>query len=67
MDLWLHAEVRMRRDDALRTARRRRLARLAHSGRSTSIRACAADTVEVLSDALAALARNLRAQKSIGD
>jgi hypothetical protein len=67
MDLWLRAEVRTRRHDALRFAHRRRLARLAESGRSTSIRVRVADTADILSDALAALARSLRAKERLGD
>ena len=67
MDLWLHAEVRARREDALRSAQRRRLAQLADSGRSRNIRASVADAADVLSDALAGLARILRAQRTIGD
>ena len=67
MDLWLHTEVRTRREDALRSVHRRRLAKLAESGRSTSIRARIADAADVLSVALAGLARSLRAQRTIGD
>jgi hypothetical protein len=67
MDLWLRTEVRTRRDDALRSAHRRRLARLAESGRSRSVRARVADTADVLSGALAAVARSLRAKETFGD
>ncbi len=66
MDLWLQTEVRMRRDDAFRVAHRKRLARLAESGRSRSIRRRIADGADVLSNVLAALARSLRAD-TIGD
>jgi hypothetical protein len=64
MDLWLKTEVRTRREDVLRSAHRRRLARLAASGRSTSIRVRVADTMDALSGAFAALARSLRADGS---
>lgn len=60
MDLWLHSETRVRRDDALENARCRRLSRLAASGRSKSIRMHIAGAVEALSDVLAALADGLR-------
>jgi hypothetical protein len=58
MELWLEAEIRIRRNDALENARRSRLARLAASGRSTKVRI--ADGAQVVSDAFAALARSLR-------
>jgi hypothetical protein len=67
MDLWLRTEVRARRDDALRTVHRRRLARRAEPGRRASFRTRVADTVDVVSGALAALARSLRVQKTAGD
>ena len=38
MDLWLDAEVRMRRDELYAVARLARLIRLAESGRSTGLR-----------------------------
>jgi hypothetical protein len=60
MELWLAAEIRIRRDEALENARRSRLVRLAQSGRSPRIRVRIADGAQVLSDALAALARSLR-------
>jgi hypothetical protein len=60
MELWLEAEIRIRRDDALENARRSRLARLAASGRSTRVRIRIADGAQAMSDALAALARSLR-------
>lgn len=66
MDLWLQTEVRMRRDDALRVAHRKRLVRLAESGRSRSIRRRLADGADILSNVLAALARTLRAD-AVGD
>jgi hypothetical protein len=60
MELWLEAEIRIRRDDALENARRSRLVRLAASGRSTRARMRIADGAQAMSDALAALARSLR-------
>jgi hypothetical protein len=60
MELWLDAEIRIRRADAMENIRRDRLARLAASGRSTGARNRIADGAQALSDALAALARNLR-------
>ena len=60
MDYWLQSEIRTRRDDASENARRSRLARLAASGRSTSVRARIAAGAQAISDALAALARSLR-------
>jgi hypothetical protein len=60
MELWLEAEIRIRRDDALENARRRRLVRLAASERSTRVRIRIADGAQAMSDALAALARSLR-------
>ncbi len=60
MELWLDAEIRIRRDDALENARRSRLARLAASGRSPRIRIRIAAGAQAMSDALAALARSLR-------
>lgn len=60
MELWLEAEIRIRRADALKGARRGRLARLAASERSTRARNRIADGVQTMSDALAALARSLR-------
>jgi hypothetical protein len=64
MELWLEAEIRIRRDDALENARRSRLARLAASGRSTRVRIRIADGAQAMSDALAALARGLRSGES---
>jgi|HubBroStandDraft_6_1064221.scaffolds.fasta_scaffold00057_81 hypothetical protein len=60
MDFWLQTEIRNRRDDALESARRSRLSRLAASGRSTRFRIRIADGAQAISDALAALARSLR-------
>jgi hypothetical protein len=59
MDLWLPAEIRMRRDEALENARNRRLARLAANGRSPRMRIRFAAGAQAMSDALAALARSL--------
>jgi len=60
LDRWHEAEIRIRRDDALDNARRRRLARLAASGRSTRARNRIANGAQAMSDALALLARSLR-------
>ena len=60
MELWLAAEIRIRRDEALENARRSRLLRLAASGRSSRVRIRIADGAQAISDALAALARSLR-------
>ena len=60
MELWLDAEIRIRRDDALEHARRQGLARLRETGRSTWVRIRIADGAQAASDALAALARSLR-------
>ncbi|MFY9663985.1 MAG: hypothetical protein WAL67_03530 [Candidatus Cybelea sp.] len=60
MELWLMAEIRIRRDEALENARRSRLLRLAASGRSSRVRIRIADGAQAISDALAALARSLR-------
>src|SRR5579863_1840491 len=62
MDLWFETEIRMRRDDAFKSAERSRLIRLAESGRSTSVRTRIADGAQAMSDALAALAQTLREQ-----
>lgn len=56
--LMLH-ETRVRRDEALASARSRRLARLASRGRSSSFRHGAARAAQTLSNALGALARSL--------
>ncbi len=63
MDYWFETEIRMRRDDAVETANRSRQIRLAESGRSTSVRTRIADGAQAMSDALATLARTLRAGK----
>jgi hypothetical protein len=62
MDLWFETEIRMRRDDAFKSAQRSRLLRLAESGRSTSVRARIANSAQAMSDALATVARTLRAE-----
>ena len=61
MDYWFQTESRMRREDAVETARRGRQIRLAEGGRSTSVRTRIANGAQAMSDALAVLARNLRA------
>ena len=58
MGFWLENEIRIRRDDALEDAGRRRLARLAASGRSA--RARIADGAQAISNVFAALAHTLR-------
>jgi hypothetical protein len=65
MDYWLETESRMRRDDAVETANRSRLIRLAESGRSTSVRTRIANGAQAMSDLLATLARSLRADKAV--
>jgi hypothetical protein len=60
MDLWLEAEIRMRRDDAFAAAGNRRTIRMVESGRSRSIRGRIADGAQTLSDAFASVARTLR-------
>lgn len=60
MELWLEAEIRIRRDDALSYARWRRSERLARSGQSATARARLANGAQAMSDALAALAHSLR-------
>ena len=60
MDLWLEAEIRVRRGDILENARRSRLSGLVESGRSTGLRIRVADSAQAMSDSLAALARSLR-------
>lgn len=64
MDYWLETESRMRRDDAVETARRCRLIRLAEDGRSTGVRARIADGAQAMSDAFAALAQTLRSGRT---
>jgi hypothetical protein len=60
MELWLDAEIRVRRDDALENARRRRVSRLAASGRSPRVRSRIAHGAQAISEVFAALARSLR-------
>ena len=60
MDYWFHTEIRMRRNDVLKSADRSRLIRLAESGRSSTVRGRIANGAQAASDALAALARTLR-------
>lgn len=60
MDLRFLNEMRIRRDEALETARHRRLSRLASRGRSTGLRMRIAKYAEAASDVLAELARRLR-------
>ena len=60
MDLWHEAEIRVRHDDALASAKRARQARLCESARSTSIRVIAADGAQYASEVLAHLAAVLR-------
>jgi hypothetical protein len=62
MELWLETEVQMRRDAMLRTAREARLIASLRSRRSSSggVRGRIADAAQVLSEALATLARTLR-------
>lgn len=60
MEPKIEAEIRLRRDDALGSARSSRLMRLAASGRSTGVRVRMARAAEAMSDKLATLARSLR-------
>jgi len=60
MDLWLEAEIRGRREEAFACAQHRRMIRLVESGRSSSIRGRIADGAQLVSDALASVARTLR-------
>ncbi len=61
MDYWFEVESRMRRDHVVETARSSRMIRVAESGRSTSVRTRIANGAQALSDALATVARVLRA------
>ena len=61
MEFWHETEIRMRRNDAVEAANRSRQLRLAESGRSTSVRGRIANGAQAMSDALALLARTLRA------
>jgi hypothetical protein len=64
MDFWLETESRMRRDDAVENANRRQLIRLAEGGRTMSVRTRIANGAQAVSDALAALAQNLRSSET---
>jgi hypothetical protein len=59
MQLWQEAEIKIRRENALGSARSSGLAKRA-GVRTTKARDRVASVVEALSDALAALARSLR-------
>jgi hypothetical protein len=61
MDYWFEIESRMRRDHVVETARSSRMIRVVESGRSTSVRTRIANGAQALSDALATVARVLRA------
>jgi hypothetical protein len=63
MEIWLESEIRIRRDDALESARACRLACLAQNGRSTGFRIRIANGAQAVSDVLAALARALRGER----
>ena len=65
MEFWHETEIRMRRADAVETANRSRLIRLAGSGRSTGVRGRIANGAQAMSDALASLARSLRAGEPV--
>lgn len=65
MDFWFETEIRARHNDLLAFATRSRLARLAQSGRSTSMRARIADGAQGLSDRLARLALALRGPEQV--
>ena len=60
MEHWYYTEIHARRDDILKSARRRRLARLATSGRSSTVRARVAEIAETISERLAQFADDLR-------
>jgi len=60
VELWLEAEIRIRREDALESARRRRLLGRDAGGRSRTVRIGIANSAQAISDALAAVARSLR-------
>jgi hypothetical protein len=64
MDYWFEIESRMRHQDAVDTANHSRLIRLAEAGRGPSVRRRIADGAQAISDALATLARNLRADRA---
>ena len=65
MDFRILNETRVRQDEALASARSRRLARLASRGRSRSFRQGAALAAQTLSDALSALARTLHGETAV--
>jgi hypothetical protein len=58
MDPYLESEIRKRRDDALKSARRGRPTR--RTAHERSVRGRIANGAQAMSDALAALARSLR-------
>lgn len=60
MDYRLEAELRARRDEIFAFAKRRRLIRLAESGRSIGLRARIANGAQMLSDRLADIAALVR-------
>lgn len=60
MEYWFVFQIRAHRNEVLAAAERGRLARLAESGRSTSVRAHLADSAQALSERLAELASSLR-------
>jgi hypothetical protein len=62
MDFWHETEIRMRRDAVVQNARRSRsIGRTSKSG--TGVRGRIAGGAQAMSDALAALARNLRDER----
>jgi hypothetical protein len=65
MEPRIETEIRLRRDDALGSARSSRLSRLAASGRSTGVRVRMADAAQAMSEALATLARTLRNRETV--
>jgi hypothetical protein len=60
MEHWVSVEIHRRREDMLAEAARARIIRMLESGRSSSIRGRIADSAELLSVALAGLARAIR-------
>jgi len=65
MEPRIETEIRLRRDDALGSARSSRLSRLAASGRGTGVRDRVADAAQAMSNALATLARSLRDSETV--
>jgi hypothetical protein len=65
MDPWFETEIRTRRADAFADRYRRAVKRLAESGRSTGMRVRLANGAQALSDALATVARTLRANETV--